>query len=518
MKICVLDDSYEESDSPLKEVDYPTDPTRYLPEHECEHHFIHKSTAVRQVIELSKRGFDVFINLCDGAWDEDRPGIEVVQALERLGLPFTGANSTFFEPSREKMKLVCHYNGIKTPAYVFATTPTDVDLAAANLRYPMIVKHPSSYSSIGLTPASRVMDADALHEQATIMIDKFGSALIEEFIEGREYSVLVAENPDDPANPIPYVPVEFCFPPGESFKHFDMKWLDYDGIVCVPCDDPELAARMIEATQKLFLGLDGVSYGRTDIRVNAEGEVYILEINPNCGVFYPPEAQGSADLILDYDEKGHVHFVNTIIRAALKRAQKMEKPWRLLLNRAGGYGMYAARPMYAGEIIQAFEEQPHYLVTRHHINRHWTEEQRTLFAQYAWPISDDTYVMWSNNPEEWKPINHSCDPNAWLDGLDMVARRNIAVGEQITVDYATFCGETMEAFTCSCGAAECRGIIRGTDYLEPFIARYGDHVSDYVQSKRHSASSWANDLSMYVNGTATTAVLYERVPVHEAQS
>ena len=36
-------------------------------------------------------GFDVFINLCDGAWDEDRAGIEVAQTLERLGLVFTGA-------------------------------------------------------------------------------------------------------------------------------------------------------------------------------------------------------------------------------------------------------------------------------------------------------------------------------------------------------------------------------------------------------------------------------------------
>lgn len=486
MKICILDDSYEESDSPLKAVDFPTDPTRYLPEHICEHHFIHKATAVQQVITLSKQGFDLFINLCDGAWDEDRPGIEVVQALERLGLPFTGASSAFYEPSREKMKLVCHYNGIKTPAYLFATTPADVDLAAANLRYPMIVKHPSSYSSIGLTPASRVTNAAALHEQAAIMIDNFGSTLIEEFIEGREFTVLVAENPDDPTCPIAYVPVEFQFPPGESFKHFDLKWLDYNGMACVPCTDSDLAQRQIGTTQTLFLGLDGVSYGRTDIRVDTGDEIYVLEINPNCGVFYPPEYYGSTDLILSYDPKGHVHFVNTIMCAALKRAQKLEKPWRLFLNQTGGYGMYAARLIRAGELIHAFEEQPHYLVTRHHVDLHWTNVQRNWFAQYAWPISDETYVMWSNDPEEWKSINHSCDPNAWLEGLDLVARRNIAAGEQITMDYANFCTDAMEPFVCSCGAAECRRMVRGTDYLEPFVARYGDHISDYVRAKRRA--------------------------------
>lgn len=488
MKIAILSDSYAESKSPLKEVDTPTDPSRYLPEHQCERHFLNKSTAVQQVIKISQQGYDVVINLCDGAWDEDRPGIEVVQALERLGVPFTGANAAFYEPSREKMKLVCHYNGIQTPAYVIANTIEDVALAAANLRYPIIVKHPSSYGSIGLTAASRVLNEADLYARAEEMITKFGSALIEEFIEGREYSVLVAENPDDPDNPVAYTPVEFQFPPGESFKHFGVKWLDFNGMTCVPCDDPELAERMQEATKKLFLGLEGVSYGRTDIRVDAEGNIFILEINPNCGVFYEDSEFGSADFILSFDPRGHVHFVNTIIQSALKRAVKKEKPWRLLFNRAGGYGMYATRPIKAGELIQPFEEQPHYLVTRHHVDLHWSDIQRQWFAQYAWPISDETYVIWSDNPEEWRPINHSCDPNAWLDGLDMVARRNIAPGEQITMDYATFCADGMQAFECSCGAADCRGVIRSTDYLEPFLARYGDHVSDYVRAKRRAAA------------------------------
>ena len=57
----------------------------------------------------------MFLNLCDGAWDEARPGIEVVSALERLELAFTGAGTAFYEPSREVMKLVCHYLDIPYP-------------------------------------------------------------------------------------------------------------------------------------------------------------------------------------------------------------------------------------------------------------------------------------------------------------------------------------------------------------------------------------------------------------------
>ncbi len=105
----------------MKDYDPLSDVARHLQGHECETAYIDKAKGVRQIVELSRRGFDVFINLCDGAWDEDRAGVEVVQTMERLGLAFTGATSNFFEPTREVMKKVCHFWGIKAPAYVVAT-------------------------------------------------------------------------------------------------------------------------------------------------------------------------------------------------------------------------------------------------------------------------------------------------------------------------------------------------------------------------------------------------------------
>ncbi len=467
-------------------------PTPYLPEgSEAEVHIIHKATAVKQVIELSKQGFDVFINLCDGAWDEDRPGIEVVQAMERLGLAFTGADSAFYEPTREKMKLICHYWGIKTPAGVFANTMDDVEIAVETLRYPMIVKHANSYSSIGMTRESRVTNADDLRRMAHKMMDEFGSALIEEFIEGREFTALVAENVDDPMHPHAYVPVEFRFPKGETFKHFDMKWVDCHDMRGIPVDDPGLVQRLQEMTKRLFVGLNGKGYGRSDIRMDADGELYMLEINPNCGMFYPEDDAGSADLCLLNDPAGHKGFMQTIIAAALRRRTEHSQNWMLKLNRKSQYGMYANRTIEPGEVIVAFEEQPHVLASKSHVFQHWGEPKRSWFPQYAYPITDEIYVMWSDSPEDWKPLNHACDPNAWLEGLDMVARRRIHVGEQITVDYATFCNELMQDFSCSCGSHHCREVVRGTDYLQPFVERYGDHISDYVRRKRAEMQQYA---------------------------
>lgn len=322
MKICILNPSYEDSHSPTQDVDGICDPSPYLHDHTCESHWIKKTEAVQQVEILAAQGFDVFINLCDGARDEERPGLEVVKTLERLGVPFTGATPEFYEPSRLQMKKVCREQGILAPQGVLAEDLAGVAQAAACLHFPMIVKHPSSYASIGLTPASRVIKIEDLYLQAEQMLSRFGGTLIEEFIEGREFTVLVAENPDNELEPVAYTPVEYRFPPGETFKHFNLKWINFRGMACVPCLDKELASRLQSASKKLFVGLAGASYARCDIRLNQDGEIYVLEINPNCGVFYTTDEAGGADSCLSFDPAGHEGFCDQIIRAAIARSQR----------------------------------------------------------------------------------------------------------------------------------------------------------------------------------------------------
>lgn len=484
MRICILCYRYEDPDAPLARESLPYDPTVYLGGHTAEMVYLTKRTAVRQLVGLAREGYNVFLNLCDGSWDGEAPGIEVVQALERLDVPFTGAVSTFYEPSREAMKRVCHAWGVKAPASVPIRRPGDVERAAETLRFPLIVKHPNSYSSIGITRASRVETPEALREQVEQMASAYGGALVEEFVEGDEYTVLVAEDPDDPEQPTAYVPIGYVFPEGETFKHYDLKWVDYHGLHARPCTDPDLAERLKEAARRLFVGLGGTGYGRCDLRVDAAGEVWMLEINPNCAIFYPPSDPGSADLILQHDPAGHRGFVEQILAAALARHRRNRRPWEVRADREGSYGTFAVEPVAAGEVVQRYEEQPHVLVTRSHVERHWDERRKGWFARYAWPLTDEVWVMWSDDPEDWRPVNHACDPNAWLDGLDLVARRPIAAGEEITVDYATFYNEAMPDFACACGASSCRETVRGTDHLGPFAVPYGEHVSDYVRARR----------------------------------
>ncbi len=318
MRICLLTSQDLDAD-PFPADDWPCDPRPFLPEASWEVATLRKSTAVGRVTALAKNGFDLFFNLCDGAADEKTPGIEVVETLERLGVPFTGATSEFYEPSRERMKQACQAAGIATPAYVVARTPEDVERAAGTLRFPLFVKHFSSYASVGLSRASRVRTAAGLRRQARKIMSRYEAALIEEYVEGLECTVLVAENPADPGQPTTYTPMQYRFPDGESFKHAGLKWIDYNELTSSPVEDPALAARLRDEAARFFVALNGASFGRCDLRVDGDGTPHMLEINPNCGVYYPPTDPGSADLILLHDPAGHAGFTRQIVEAALAR-------------------------------------------------------------------------------------------------------------------------------------------------------------------------------------------------------
>src|SRR5579871_6603924 len=258
MRVCILQPSYSDSASAIRDLDLRRDLSPLLPEHQVDHLFLDKRTAVSQ---LRRQKADVFVNLCDGAWDEDTPGVDVVMALERGRRAFTGAGSPFYDPTKEVMKEVCYYAGIETPAHVFARDEAGVAEAAETLCLPCIVKPEHGYNSVGITERSRVSTWDQLYMQAYQTIACFGGALIEEFIEGREFSVLVASGPGE-GQAVTYRPIEHRFEPGVTFKTFDYKWKSDFAHRRMAVEDGELAHRLQEMTQEMFLALRGTGYAQ----------------------------------------------------------------------------------------------------------------------------------------------------------------------------------------------------------------------------------------------------------------
>lgn len=308
MQICVL------SDSDLKEFD----PTQYLRAYTWEM-VIPQKPVIDCVRTLARENhFDVYFNLCDGADNpqEDYDGIDIVCALEHLHLPFTGANSCFYDPSREAMQLIAEANGIS-----FARGVNIRDLDELNdlqsLRYPLMVKHPNSFASTAMTRNSRVESPSKLREQVRRICNRFGSARVEEFIEGTEFTVLVADNPDDLDDPFVYPPAELILPAGEHFLHARVKWKEW--VYLKPVSDRTLSLKLMEMTRGMYIVMNGVGYARCDIRMGRDGQLYMIEINPNSGILFKPEDLGPADVMMEYDAKGHAGFLDRIFRAALVR-------------------------------------------------------------------------------------------------------------------------------------------------------------------------------------------------------
>jgi uncharacterized Zn-binding protein involved in type VI secretion len=82
-------------------------------------------------------------------------------------------------------------------------------------------------------------------------------------------------------------------------------------------------------------------------------------------------------------------------------------------------------------------------------------------------------------------VNHSCEPNVGLGGnVLLVSMRDIAVGEELTIDYALFLGDPGFAMECRCEAAACRGVVKGTDWMRTDLReRYRGWFSWWLQQK-----------------------------------
>ena len=221
--------------------------------------------------------------------------------------------------ARNSLKAVAHEAGVASPRHVAASGPADVERAAATLRFPLFVKPNEGGDSFGIDRQSRCADADALRSKAAALLAEFDTIMIEEFVGGREFSVLVAADPDHPQHPRTFRPVEFRFPPGEAFKTYDLKNEQFHPECNRPVDDATLEARLMQAARRVFAAYEGVGYCRMDMRLDQHGTINVLDANFTCSVFYPEGYYGTADYILKVDGCGPAGFLRHIVREGIAR-------------------------------------------------------------------------------------------------------------------------------------------------------------------------------------------------------
>jgi D-alanine-D-alanine ligase len=248
---------------------------------------------------------DVVLNLCDGCTVDGEPGVEVIDALEARGLPYTGARRTAYWLGSDKVRMKLHFlnAGVRTARFQVVDDP-DEPLDPNGPSFPLFVKPRDAAGSAGVGLTSRVDDPDALRERLREIIPTYGPALVEEFIDGRELSVGVIGEADGPGEPdltiLPPVEVRFgpAYPESCRVQTFETKFdpssplfHGYELICPAPLEADEAKA-VVDTARAAYRAIQGTGYGRVDMRLGPDGP-YVLEVNPNCSLEWSCDPRGA---------------------------------------------------------------------------------------------------------------------------------------------------------------------------------------------------------------------------------
>lgn len=256
---------------------------------------------------------DLVMNLAESFGGKSALESNVAALLNLLGLRYTGSSPAGLMLAGDKTlsKKVLSFHGILTPK--FATVYRGAVDWAGDIDFPVIVKPPQEDASLGITSKSVVGDIRELLERMGELQREYQSpVLIESFIEGREFYVGVLGNAN--AEPLPVIELDFSKFPADRprIASWEAKWGDegtgtgaeFAGTESIfPTDVPEdLLQRMQAVAVQAFNALRLRDYGRVDLRVTPTGEIYVIEVNPNCYLERESEfARAAVKSGLEYD-------------------------------------------------------------------------------------------------------------------------------------------------------------------------------------------------------------------------
>ncbi len=229
---------------------------------------------------------DVIINLCEAFAGYPQLESNVAGGLELMGVPFTGNDSRTLALclNKFKTKAVLKAAGVPTAAAQVA----DSVEAKIDVPFPVIVKPNREDASLGILPESVCADAECVQKQVQKIVEIYEqAALIEAFIDGREFNVAVFD--DSKPEALPVSEIDFSqMPEGQPrILSYEAKWLTDATLyqasppVCPAQIDDALKAKLHEAAVKAFLACECRDYARVDFRMDKKGRIFVLEVNPN---------------------------------------------------------------------------------------------------------------------------------------------------------------------------------------------------------------------------------------------
>lgn len=260
-------------------------------------------TPIRHAIEewqphIAFNMMEAFAN--DGALD-----YYIVSYLDMVGLPYTGCNPRGMLLARDKSlsKKLLSYHRIRVPKFtVFPRGKKVNQKKAAGLPYPMIVKSTVEQGSVGIAQASYVSTPEELIERAEQLFSiAEGDAIAEQYIEGRELYVTVIGNTRLEVLPIRELVFDNIDEGMHRIATYTVKWnekyrerwgIDYQFARNLPAGMTE---KIQALAKRVYRVLDMNSYARLDLRLTADGKLYVIEANPNAAISTEDDVAFSAE-------------------------------------------------------------------------------------------------------------------------------------------------------------------------------------------------------------------------------
>src|SRR6266550_1963003 len=275
---------------------------------------------------LGKCGAGLVFNLTESYAGDDTKEMNVAAYMDLLGLPYTGAgpHAHFLAQDKATAKKMFHFHEIRTP--YFATAYRGNIDHAHDVKFPLIVKPQLEDGSIGIDAEAVVNSVKELMERVEYVQNEFDSpALIEEDIEGREiYAAILGSY--EKTEVLPLVELDLSKLPEGTPKiaSYDVKF--ETGSRAYKVTKSKIAEDLDEPTvQKLsdtalaaYRAVKLRDYGRIDMRLTPEGEVYVIEANPN------PWLSSRHEFAMAAKKSGrsYTQLIGEIVDMALERTRR----------------------------------------------------------------------------------------------------------------------------------------------------------------------------------------------------
>ena len=269
---------------------------------------------------------DVVFNLCESVYGNACWEMNIPALLDLFQIPYTGSPPLTLGLCLDKGKVkdILNSQGILTPRYkVF---DRGFKPMKGNV-FPIIVKPLHEDGSLGISRESVVYEDETLNKQVQYIIEKYHQpAIVEEYIEGRELNVGLLET-NGKVSVLPISEIDYSeFPEGiPKICGYEAKWItesvEYQKSkpICPAPLEWVMQKRVEHLAVRVFSLFGCRDYARVDMRVDRDGKIYILEVNPNPDI----SPQSGMTRALKVRGMTYEEFVGRLLERALKRKDSL---------------------------------------------------------------------------------------------------------------------------------------------------------------------------------------------------